>query len=312
MKKSSKKEQLNTEPKAKKKINKKSIIIYCSIGAPLIAAGIVGGILLGQAHFKVDAYGDLDAGDVNEDYSAVFETYKKANPTSYYSSFDGVELANISLMNLDEVESFYTLSTGNVLAAGVKQSIGSTYIKNNSNYFEESITESSFVKGANRFYQNDSSINWYKGKYVSSTSGDYSGAKVTEYTKEDFEQTWGRPISRACIYIITSQTCIDNEVVDNGDGTHIVSLNLDPTLSVLRYIKQMAMTGGLSQMPVFHQVKLKFTLDENVKLLKFETYEVYDVHMVIDAKDSVGTLTQEFVYNERAIPEINEPTNYNK
>ena len=50
----------------------------------------------------------------------------------------------------------------------------------------------------------------------------------------------------------------------------------------------------------------------NVKLLKFETYEVYDVHMVIDAKDSVGTLTQEFVYNERAIPEINEPTNYNK
>lgn len=313
MKKSDKKEKLNnTESKPKKKISKKSIIIYSSIGAPLIAGGIIAGILLGQSHFKVDAYGDLNANDVTEDYSQVYEAFKKAKPENYFTAFDGVELANISLLELTEENDFYTLSTGSVVAAGVKQSINSTYIKNGDKYFEESITESSFVKGANRFYETESSINWHKGKYVSGTSGDYDGAKLTEYSKEDFEETWGKQLSRECIYIVTSQTCLENSVTDNNDGTHTIELELDPTLSVLRYIKQMAMTGGLSQMPVFHKVNLKFTVDDNVKLLKFETYEVYDVHMVIDANNSVGTLEQKFFYKERAIPKIDEPTNYNE
>lgn len=309
MKKSNENQKLNTETKPKKKINKKSVIIYTSIGVPLIAGGIISGILLGQAHFKVDAYGNLDANKLVEDYTEVYEKFKKGK--SKISDFTDIELANISLLKLNDTESFYALTTGSVVAAGVNQSIHSTYIKNHNSYFEESITESAFVKGANRFYESDD-INWHKGKYINGTTGDYSKATPKEYTKADFEEEWGRTISRACVYILNDKTRKDGSVSENGDGTYTIDLNLDPQLSVLRYVKQMVMTGGLSQKPIFHQVKLKFVIDDNANLLKFMTDEIYDVHMVIDAKNSKGALTQEFFYNERSIPGINEPSNYNK
>ena len=309
MKKSNENQKLNTETKPKKKINKKSVIIYTSIGVPLIAGGIIAGILLGQAHFKVDAYGNLDANKLVEDYTEVYEKFKKGK--SKITDFRDIELANISLLKLNDTESFYALTTGSVVAAGVNQSIHSTYIKNHNSYFEESITESAFVKGANRFYESED-INWHKGKYVNGTTGDYSKATPKEYTKADFEEEWGRTISRACVYILNDKTRKDGSVSENGDGTYTVDLNLDPQLSVLRYVKQMVMTGGLSQKPIFHQVKLKFVIDSNANLLKFMTDEVYDVHMVIDAKNSKGAITQEFFYNERTIPDINEASNYNK
>ena len=309
MKKSNENQKLNTETKTKKKINKKSVIIYTSIGVPLIAGGIIAGILLGQAHFKVDAYGNLDANKLVEDYTEVYEKFKKGK--SKISDFTDIELANISLLKLNDTESFYALTTGSVVAAGVNQSIHSTYIKNHNSYFEESITESAFVKGANRFYESED-INWHKGKYVNGTTGDYSKATPKEYTKADFEEEWGRTISRACVYILNDKTRKDGSVSENGDGTYTVDLNLDPQLSVLRYVKQMVMTGGLSQKPIFHQVKLKFVIDNNANLLKFMTDEIYDVHMVIDAKNSKGAITQEFFYSERSIPGINEASNYNK
>lgn len=309
MKNEEKNEKLNTETKPKKKINKKSVIIYTSIGIPIIAGGIIAGVLLGQNHFKVDAYGGLDATKLKEDYTEVYQDFQIGKKK--ISEYSDVEIANIALLKLNDVDNFYALTDGTVIAAGVTQNIRSTYIKNQESYFEESITESSFVKGANRFYQTED-VDWHKGKYVNGTTGDYSKAALTEYTKDDFEEEWGRTLSRACIYIVNDKTYLDGSTTDNGDGTYTVDVNLDPKLSVLRYVKQMVMTGGLSQKPVFHEVKLKFVVDSDAKLLKFMTYEVYDVHMVIDAKNSKGSITQEYFYSERTIPGINEPTNYEK
>ena len=309
MKKSNETQKLNTETKPKKKISKKSIIIYSSIGVPIIAGGIIAGVLLGQAHFKVDAYGNLDANKLVEDYTEAYEKFKKGKTP--IEDFRDIELANIALLKLSDTENFYSLSTGTVVAAGVTQNINSTYIKNQTCYFEESITESTFVKGANRFYECDD-IDWHKGKYVNATNGDYSKANPKEYTKEAFEEEWGRTISRTCVYILNDKTRKDGSLTNNNDGTYTIDLDLDPQLSVLRYVKQMVMTGGLSQKPIFHQVKLKFVIDKNATLLKFMTDEVYDVHMVIDAKNSKGTLTQEFFYEERSIPKISEPTNYER
>ena len=309
MKKTNKNEKLNIEAKPKKKFSKKSAIIYSSIGAPIIAGGIIAGVLLGQNHFKVDAYGSLDANQLKENYTEVYGEFQKGKKK--LAEYSDVEIANIALLKLNDTEDFYALTEGTVLAAGVTQNIRSTYIKNDESYFEESITESSFVKGANRFYQSED-IDWHKGKYVNGTTGDYSKASHTEYSKDDFEEEWGRTLARACVYIINDKTRINGNTSDNGDGTYTVELDLDPKLSVLRYVKQMVKTGGLSEKPVFHSVNLKFIVDSDAKLLKFMTYEVYDVHMVIDAKNSKGSITQEYFYSERNIPGIDEPTNYEK
>ena len=321
MKKDMKNEKLNTtvndaNDQKPKKSKKKSIILYCSIGIPLTALVIGGGVILGRElgnkAFYQDPYANVDANKLNDDYSSVYAAYEKTNPNSYYNKFTNVELVNIALLNLNHVENFYSITTGSVLAAGVKQNIAATYMKNGDRYFEETITSSSIVKGANRFYQDGDTTSWYKGKYVNSTQGDYTKATPKSYDNEAFEEEWGRQMSRACIYSINDYTCLDSSISDNGNGTKSIELNLDPSLSVVRYTKQMVNTGGLSEKPIFHSVKLKFTVDQNVKLLTFETDEVYDVHMVIDAKNSKGAITQEYVYEERTIPQYNENANYTK
>ena len=299
-----------------KKSKKKTIILYCSIGIPLTALVIGGGVLLGQElgskAFYQDPYANVDANKLIDDYSEAYARYEKTSPDSYYKKFSDVELVNIALLNLNKVDNFYSITTGSVTAAGVKQNIMATYMKNGNSYFEETITSSSIVKGANRFYESDNSTTWYKGKYISTTEGDYTKASPKSYVSSEFEEDWGRQLSRACIYIINDYTCLSSTVNINSDGTRDIELDLDPSLSVVRYTKQMVNTGGLSEKPVFHSVKLTFTLDENVKLKTFKTNEVYDVHMVIDAKNSKGALVQDYVYEERSIPEINENANYEK
>ena len=297
--------------KTKKKVSKKAIIGYSSLGVSVIAVGIIAGILVGRNVFKYDAYAGMDITDAETDYNEVYEKYKKTDSSKYFSEFNNVELANISLLKLGDYENFYTITEGNVEAAGVKQTIHGTTIKDGNEYFEEAISASSFVKSANRFYQDDDGAVWHKGKYVDINTGDYSSAKKTNYTIDEFNETWGKSLTRACIYIVSDKSCLSSTINDNGDGTYTIDVDLDPTLSVLRYVKQMVMTGGLSEAPVFHSVKLTFVVDKDVNLLTFKTNEVYDVHMVIDAKNSKGSLTQQFKYEERNIPQLEEVTDYN-
>lgn len=302
----------NSKPvKEKKKVSKKAVIGYSSLGASVIAVGIVMGVLVGRNVFKYDAYAGIDVNDAETDYNEVYERFKNTNPNNYFNEFNNVELINISLLKLNDYENFYSITEGSVEAAGVKQTIHGTTIKDGNSYFEESISASSFVKSANRFYQSDESATWYKGKYVDINTGDYSSPKETNYTIDEFNETWGKSLTRACIYIVSDKSTLSSAITDNGNGTYQIDVDLDPTLSVLRYVKQMIMTGGLSEAPVFHSVKLSFTVDKDVNLLTFKTDEVYDVHMVIDAKNSKGSLTQQFKYENRNIPELSEATNYN-
>ena len=303
-------ENKETNPKGKKKITKKSIILYSVIGVVGISLSAVAGVLIGRNLFKQDAYAGLDINNAEVDYNEVYVRFKTSNASSYFEDFSHVELANIALLKCNEVNNFYTITNGSVEAAGVKQTIHGTTIRDGDNYFEESISSSSFVKSTNRFYQNDDGVKWYKGKYVDLDSGDYSNPKTTDYTIDEFDDTWGKSLKRACIYIVSNKSCLNSEMKVNEDGNYEISLDLDPTLSVLRYVKQMIMTGGLSEAPVFHSVNLKFTVDKDVNLLTFKTYEVYDVHMVIDAKNSKGSLTQEFKYEKRDIPTLTDATNY--
>ena len=291
----------------------RSSLLYGGVGSLLITFGVIGGILLGQNVFIVKKdYSKISINDNEDNFDATYEKFKKTSKAKYFDSFSHVELINIALLKLKEVDHFYTISEGMVNAAGVKQSIASTYIKNNHEYFEENFSYSKFVKAANRFYQNEESINWFKGKYVSLTEGNYQDAKLTEYTFDEFDTTWGRTMDRGCIYIISSKSYLKGSVDKNSDGTYAINVYLHPTYGVLRYVKQMKMTGGLSQEPIFHEVHLTFNVDDELNLKSFVTDETYDVHMVIDAKNSKASLTQTYYYEERNIPSIDEKANYER
>lgn len=297
--------------KEKKKVDKKSVIIYSISGAVTLAVGIAAGVLVGQNVFKQSMdYSQYSTDEIEVDYSKKYEDFKKSNSSKYFTDFTSIELANISLLKQGEIDSFYSTKSGTVLAAGVEQTINACTIKNGERYFEENISASSFVKAANRFYQEGENVDWYKGKYVNPTKGDYPESSKTNYTLEDFEESWGCTKDRGCPYIISEQTVLESSIKDNADGTKTIALDLDPTLSVIRYVKQMVMTGGLSQPPVFHSVHVDFTVDENLTLLELFVDEYYDVHMVIDAKNSNGKMTQKFKYETKEIPTVNVDVNY--
>ena len=278
-------------------------------GIIIVLAGAAGGFLLGQETFKqVRDYSKYKIDD--EDFSEVYNRYEKMSPSKYYSSFSDVELVNIGLINITKCEHLYSISQGLVKAAGVNQTIRAATIRDGDKYFEENIAASSFVKAANRFYQEGETTSWYKGKYVSLTTGNYTNPTETNYTLDEFAKTWGRTLDDPCIYNITNQTYLSGTMTKDTDGNHVVELDLEPILSVIRYVEQMKMTGGLSTPPIFHSVKLTFVLDENVRIVSFTTNEVYDVHKIIDAKNSKGSLTQKFYYSPREIPSLEEQVNY--
>lgn len=297
----------------KKKLNKKSVILYSVAGALTIAVAVAAGVLVGQNTFKEKMdYSQFDTGEIEVDYSSKYEDFKKTSEDKYFTNFSPIELANIALLKLGDVENFYSTKSGKVLAAGVEQTITAATIKNGNSYFEENISASSIVKAANRFYQEGEEVDWYKGKYISQTKGNYPESSKTNYTLEGFEETWGCTKDRGCAYIISEQTVLESSIKDNNDGTKTIQLEMDPTLSVLRYVKQMKMTGGLSQEPIFHAVHLDITVDTKLVLQEFFSDETYDVHMVIDAKNSNGKISQKFKYEEKEIPNINTDFNYEK
>ena len=308
-------EKLKSEGESKNLKKKKvlSISLYALCGTLITAIGVGGGIILGQNVFIVKKdYSKIQIEDDEGQFDKAYEKYKKTSPSKYFTTFDEVELANIAMRKLNDIDNYYTLTEGLVIAASVKQSISGTYIKNKNTYFEENFSASAFVQAANRFYQDDEKIDWYKGKYISSTEGDYSKAKLTTYDYEGFESTWGRTMDRGCIYIISHKSFVSGSVDKNNDGTYAIKLKLHPTYGVLRYVKQMKMTGGLSQEPIFHDVNVTFNVDETLLIKSFVTDETYDVHMVIDAKNSKASLTQTYYYQERNIPSIDEKANYEK
>ena len=130
-------------------MNKKSIVFYSIVGTLTLGVGITAGIIVGQNVFKqtVD-YSQFDTNEIEVDYSQKYEDFKQTDSSHYFSDFTPVELANITLLKLDDTDNWFARKHANVLAAGVEQTINAINIRKGDIYFEENISQSSLVKAA--------------------------------------------------------------------------------------------------------------------------------------------------------------------
>lgn len=296
----------------KEKLTKKFYILTSIFGVLLAGIGIAGGVILGQEVFtpKID-YGAIDQDGIEDNQEALMKRYQKASPSSYLNSFEPYELINISLNKLGEHQSVKKVTVGEVLAAGVKQEIRSYFVKDGNNYFSEILSQSSMVKVAWRFYQDETTVNTYTGSLNNVESAKWKQDSKKDYELDAYEEAWGKTLDRGSIYIISSKTVTDGTVKEM-DGNYEVSVELDVTTSVVRYVKQMMMTSNLSKPPVFHHVQLTFVLDKELNALSSTADESYDVYM-FGKHNSNGHITDTYVYdsNEK-IPQLNEDANYEK
>lgn len=292
-------------------MDRKFWVTTICISVACVAIGVTAGILIGQEFFHQDIdYANMDIEHLEDDNDALYQKYQKTDSSKYKSTFKHYELVNISLKKVSEHANVYTVGRGAVDAAGVKQTVRSNYVKNGDSMFFENISASSLVQVAWRFYQKGEEVNIYEGSYKDIESASYSDGKKQSLNKGDYDNTWGKDLTRPSIYIVSSKTVLDGSVSDNNGG-YIVSLDLNPSYSVARYVKQMINVSGLKKEPTFESVHIDYTLDSDLTLKQISIKEHYEVSM-FGVHDSIGTLVEDFTYDsEKPVPAISENAIYN-
>ena len=175
-------------------------------------------------------------------------------------------------------------------------------------FFNESISESAFVKVAKRFYQSNDVVDIYDGSIESDSngiSGEYQ--EKEEFTVEQYEETWGKNLSQPVIYIISSKTTLETSSITTSDNGYTISLDLDPLTSVIRYSKQMIQMSSLSNAPEFTKVHVEFEVDKDLNLLEMNVTEAYYV-WVVGKNFTEATLNEKYTILDSApeIPTIDE------
>lgn len=310
-----------TSEKIKSKPSKKKMIILSSVAVVTIALGVAAGTIIGKLVFvpEVD-YSNIDINSLEDDQVKLMKRYESSSTSSideFISKFKPYELVNISLNKIGQHQYVRGvgkgLVTANVSGIKVNQEIRSNNVKVGTDLFSESISASSMVKVAKRFYQDKTSVKYYDGKYKEIESCEFSEKSLKgTFSIEQFDEEWGRDFTRPTIYIISSKT-IKEAKANKLEDKITISLELDPFTSVARYVKQMRMTSDLKKDPNFSKVHIDFTLDKNLNLLENTINETYKTYYAGVWADTSGTLTEVKHYDEESlvIPSLSEDSNYN-
>lgn len=293
----------------KNKPSKKKIIITSIVSVFAISLGVGVGVFFGQEFLGTRTnYDAFDPLNYEDDIDALYKEYSNSNGD--YSSFEPYELVSIAYHKFELEENSYSVTDGNIAASIVNQTLRSVSIKNNDLYFNESISQSGIVSVAKRFYQEAGSVATYNGKDIKDgVMASWNEEDKTISNLEDYEDEWGKTLKRSSIYIISSKTVLNSEV-SKEENNYVISLSLNPTTSVLRYVKQMEKMSDLSRKPEFTSVEMKITLDEDLNLVKREIDEVYTVYMM-GAHTSNAHLIDFYYPNVKIdIPSLNTNFNY--
>lgn len=293
----------------KNKPSKKKIIITSIVSVFALSAGVGVGVFFGQEFLGTKTnYDAFDPLNYEDDVDSLYKQYLNSN--SDYSNFEPYELVSIAYHKFELEENSYSVTDGTIAASIVNQTLRSVSIKNDDLYFNESISQSSIVSVAKRFYQEAGSVTTYDGKDIKNgSSASWSEEDKSISNLENYEDEWGKTLKRSSIYIISSKTVLNSEV-NKEENNYVISLSLNPTTSVLRYVKQMEKMSDLSRKPEFTSIDMKITLDDELNLIRREIDEIYTVYMM-GAHTSNAHLVENYYPNVKIdIPNLETNFNY--
>ena len=301
----------NIKPNKKPKLTKKFYILTGVFGAVFAGIGTLSGVMIGQEVFAVSTdYSSIDLDNLEDDNEALIKKYQSTSKDKYVSTFEPYELVNIGLYNVTQHKSIHIITSGDAIAVGVEQKIRGNFVRDNDEYFSESISSSSLVKVAWRFYEDSSKVDVYSGTVKSAEVANWNEKSKEEFTLERFEETWGRTFERPNIYVISSKTILNDSLTTDSNGNYVVSLDLHTTYSVVRYVKQMQETSGLSKPPTFKSVHLDFTLTPDLEVLEKHVKESYEV-MMFGKHQTDAEIVDKYNYdNNWSIPSLSEKADY--
>jgi hypothetical protein len=287
---------------------KKKIIIITSISLVALLATGFGSYMIWNNQSNVPpSYGDFDPDDYLDDNTllfADFESFRLESPTleNYIERYNPCDLFNLAVYESQKNDFIKFQASGLVDVGGLKQDILTYQLKNVDRYFYESISKG-LISVAKRFYQDDE-ITWYRGKYNQSKEMVWNPESETVVSIEDFQEVWGFDLSIFSPYIVSSLTCLETSTAVIEDEKIQISLDLDPFFSVLNYVKQMVKMGNLEEAPIFKNINLKITFDENFLIQSTEIFEQYKVKK-FGWFDATGTISGDFTFGiQEAFPPL--------
>lgn len=280
----------------------RNIIVTSTVCAIALVTGVGLGTYFGQEMFGAGpTFEDGDLMAYEDDSVKIFKKYEKG---ASLDSLEPYELVSIANSIYDETPNHYSKITGTVDAGLVIQTVDTIAGRSDSEYFLESISCSSIVSVAKRFYQTGDSIVEYNGTSIdkaqlSATWGD----KIEFASGKEFELKWGKEVKRSSIYIISSKTVTSSSKTQDDKGNWIVDLTLDPNTSTLRYARQIVNMSGLKKLPVFHSLEIQYVMDSSLNLISRTINENYDVNKM-GVHNSTGILKETYHVGGFKLPDI--------
>lgn len=191
---------------------------------------------------------------------------------------------------------------GVVTTLGMKQDLyGYRYRKGTIGYFDYFSTglanvakKTEFTFGENKFYSYEGSLN---GDNVTWTLNKPESGQEFRTDKE-YEEMTGLKAESPIDYIVSRKTVQSEK--NNGKVKELYSytINLNPTLGVLNYVKKMNYMSGFGY-PKFSSIELRFEVDES---MNFHNIYINESYKVI-GMSAVGKYKNEFHYDIESIVE---------
>ncbi|HNX16660.1 MAG TPA: hypothetical protein PKO28_04855 [Bacilli bacterium] len=292
----------------KKFFSPKKLIVFITLGLLVVVTMGCGGYLLYNYYSNTSpSYDEVNPHDYEDDNTSLYadyEQYRLESPAfgSYISRYNPCQLFNLAIYQSAKNNFIKYQATGLVNMGGLKQDIHTYHLKNNDQYFYESLSKG-LVSIAKRFYQ-DVDVTWYRGKYNQDNQMIWNPSSETSLSIDDFNEQWGYDLSRLSPYIASSYTCLSTSQAYVQDNKIVISLNLDPFYSVLYYAKQMVKMGGLEEKPIFKTINVQITINSDFLIETRDIVEAYKVKK-FSWFDAVGTVSEVFTYGvEEAFPPL--------
>lgn len=247
-----------------------------------------------------------------EDYNFVEEIEKSSLALSdfaYYSYL--ITNSNNFITTLS-----YTEAISNAVF-GIKnvQKVYSSYIKNNSQYFKENLTSSSYVSLGERIYL-DGDVTYYRTKELDSPEyNDFSSIEPNIMKESEFDDKYHLSLRESINYNLNNTIDEKTSSIEKIEDGYILNLNLNNS-AIIDYANYMVTTtedniiASQTDLPSFSKINLTIKIDNSLNFITLQNSENYIVYSSLSSADTVSNGSTYFFYQEEKIPSISEGIDY--
>ncbi len=295
-----------------KSFNKSSFLIFTLISVFGITTGTIVGKIYRNKHVKTIIY---DPNDYQDNEEQIFNKYlelKAQNNEDYEQELTPVEILQVGFMLLNRSD-YCAESIGEVKASIVTQYITSSKIQLGDEFYYESLSDSSMVKVASRYYSNENNIKCYD-KYTELSKNEekicHASYKDDYFimSHEEYDDKFGGPIDQPTIYLFSSKTILEGTTpnVTRTEGGYIVEATFGEKATE-SYKKQMAATSSMvDKISSFDFVTVQTYFDHDLKIQQFNVNEKYTTISKMLSIKCQAELKTSYYYEDFSIPSYNE------